>query len=188
MSQPQLLKKIIEILNRAGLEYMLTGSLVSSLQGEPRLTHDIDIVVSITEQDIFTLTNAFPPPRYYLDPQSIHEAIGEQSTFNLIDGEEGDKIDFWLLTGEPFDKSRFTRKYVQDISGVPAFVSAPEDTILVKLKWAKLSGGSEKQFVDALRVFEVQYAQLDLVYMDHWAENLDVLDYWARLKKEAVIE
>ncbi len=26
-----------------------------------------------------------------------------------------------------------------------------EDTILMKLRWAKLSGGSEKQFTDALR-------------------------------------
>ena len=27
--------------------------------------------------------------------------------FNLIDLKEGDKVDFWLLTNETFDKSRF---------------------------------------------------------------------------------
>jgi len=35
------------------------------------------------------------------------------------------------------------------------WVSSPEDTILAKLRWANLSGGSEKQFIDALRVYEV---------------------------------
>jgi hypothetical protein len=33
MSQPQLLKKVIVTLEQAGIEYMLTGSVVSSLQG-----------------------------------------------------------------------------------------------------------------------------------------------------------
>jgi hypothetical protein len=38
----------------------------------------------------------------------------------------------------------------------------------MKLKWAKLSGGSEKQFTDALRVYEIQYVNLDLSYMETW--------------------
>ena len=53
-------------------------------------------------------------------------------------------------------------------------ISSPEDTILAKLKWAQLSGGSEKQFADALRVYEVQYGKLDLTYLADWAETLNV--------------
>lgn len=47
MSQQELLSKVIQVLEDVGIDYMLTGSLVSSLQGEPRYTNDIDIVVSI---------------------------------------------------------------------------------------------------------------------------------------------
>lgn len=47
MSQQELLKKIIEILDGTGIQYMLTGSVASSLQGEPRSTHDIDMVIGI---------------------------------------------------------------------------------------------------------------------------------------------
>jgi hypothetical protein len=36
--------------------------------------------------------------------------------------------------------------------GLEMQVSSPEDTILAKLRWAKLLGGSEKQITDALRV------------------------------------
>lgn len=53
-------------------------------------------------------------------------------------------------------------------------ISKPEDTILAKLLWAKLSGGSEKQFTDALRVYEIQYGSIDLQYVTHWANELEV--------------
>ena len=46
MSQPELLKRVVQALDAAGIDYMVTGSIVSSLQGEPRATHDIDIVIA----------------------------------------------------------------------------------------------------------------------------------------------
>jgi hypothetical protein len=43
---------------------------------------------------------------------------------------------------------------------------------LAKLRWAKLSGGSEKQFTDALRVYGLQYANLDKNYLKEWVDKL----------------
>ena len=48
MSQPELLKLVARRLEETGVEYMVTGSVASSLQGEPRATHDIDVVVSVS--------------------------------------------------------------------------------------------------------------------------------------------
>ena len=64
-------------------------------------------------------------------------------------------------------------------------MSRPEDTILMKLKWATASGGSEKQFVDALRVYEVQHGRLDPSYLDAWAARLAVTALLSRLRAEA---
>lgn len=64
-------------------------------------------------------------------------------------------------------------------------ISKLEDTILAKLRWAKLSGGSEKQFTDAMRVYEVQYENLDLNYLQNWMEQLQVNELWNKLKNEA---
>ena len=66
MSQQDLLRRVVEALERAGVDYMLTGSFVSSLQGEPRATHDIDDVVAMNETAVRTLVDAFPPPEFYL--------------------------------------------------------------------------------------------------------------------------
>jgi hypothetical protein len=149
MSQQELLRRVVHVLEKAGTEYMLTGSLVSSLQGEPRSTHDIDLIISIQQTRADDLVAAFPPPDYYLSKESILDAIAHRGMFNLIETNTGDKVDFWVLTDDPFDRSRFARRYAEEVLGMKLMVSSPEDTILAKLRWAKLTGGSEKHFRDA---------------------------------------
>jgi hypothetical protein len=185
MSQQELLEEVLQVLEEKGIRYMMTGSIVSSLQGEPRSTHDMDMVVEIQEQHASELAEAFPAPDYYLDKASILDAIRSRTSFNLIDVKSGDKVDFWTLTDGPFDRSRFSRRCTETFSGLRMQVSSPEDTILAKLWWAKLSGGSEKQFTDALRVYEVQFEKLDQDYLERWAKELDIQSLWERLGEEA---
>ena len=188
MSQPELLKRVIARLRQAGIEHMLTGSVVSSLQGEPRATHDIDVVISIrgtSAQMAGALKTAFPEPDYFLDEDAARAAITARTMFNMIDAREGDKVDFWMLTDEEFDQRRFARRITEDFEGATLVVSRPEDTILGKLKWSAMSGGSEKQFTDALRVYEVQHGQLDQAYLDAWAERLGVSALLERLRGQA---
>lgn len=187
MSQQELLSKVVGTLGRVGVEYMLTGSFASSLQGEPRSTHDIDLVVAIQPKAVKELVSNFPPSEYHLDEESIIDAINNSGMFNLIQVDTGDKVDFWILTDEPFDRSRFARRYIEEVMGIHIMVSSPEDTILAKLKWAKLSGGSEKQFTDALRIFEVQFGKLNVDYLQSWAKELGVELMLQRIQKEAEV-
>lgn len=185
MSQPELLRRVVEVLDRAGISYMVTGSVASSLQGEPRSTHDLDLVIAVDQSRIEDLLAGFPRPGFYADAEAAREAVRTSGMFNVIEVEEGDKVDFWLLTNDPFDRSRFARRYEEEVFGIRLQVSRPEDTILQKLKWVKMSGGSEKSYVDALRVYEVQAGGLDLGYMQEWAERLGVEDLWNRIRREA---
>jgi hypothetical protein len=185
MSQQDLLRRVIRALEESGSAYMLTGSFASSMQGEPRLSHDIDLVVDPTPRVIPSLIRMFPSPAYSLDEQNAREAIRARTLFSLLHVAEGDKIDFWLLTDDPFDSARFSRRRGEDTLGMKLFVSSPEDTILAKLRWAKLSGGSEKQLHDALRVYEVQFALLDMQYLKKWVGSLGLEEYWDRLLRDA---
>jgi hypothetical protein len=185
MAQSELLKKVVAALDATGTPYMLTGSYASSLQGQPRSTHDIDLVVAITPIAAQTLLRAFAAPQYYLDELAVSEAINKKSQFNLIENDTGDKVDFWLLTNEPFDQSRFSRRYLQEFQGERFYVSSPEDTLLMKLHWAVMSGGSEKQFNDAKSIFELQSDLLDLSYIESWVKLLDVASLWERIMREA---
>ena len=188
MSQQELLKRVVAVLDSAAVPYMLTGSTVSSLQGEPRASHDIDFVVECSEAAVPELTAAFPAPEFYFSDDAARDAIRRLSMFNLLHVDTGDKVDFWLLTPEPFDRSRFSRRISEEMFGASLWVSAPEDTILAKLRWCQMAGGSEKQFNDALRVYEVQMPQLNLEYLSRWVGELDINAEWQRLRDTADVD
>ena len=185
MSQQALLTRIVEALDGAGIPYMLTGSLVSSLQGEPRATHDIDLVIDITAGDVTRVTEALSAPEVYLDERAVGDATRRRTMFNLIDSSSGDKADFWLLTDDPFDRERFARRLRVEALGLGVSVSTPEDTILMKLRWSAQAGGSEKQLGDALRVYELQAGSLDEGYLDEWSVRLDVTAALAAIRGSA---
>jgi hypothetical protein len=171
MSQSQLLIYAIRALEKSANEYMLTGSLVSSMQGEPRATHDIDIVVEATPSSIEALLKEFPLTDYYYNTDTAIASIADGGMFNILSG-SGDKIDIWSLTDSDFDKSRFSRRQVIDFLGMSIKVSSPEDTILMKLLWAQQSGGSEKQLFDAAKVYEMQEDIIDKGYLEIWTHRL----------------
>jgi hypothetical protein len=185
VSQQALLERLVAALERAGLPYMLTGSLVSSLQGEPRATYDVDLVIDVRPEDTPQLIAAVTAPDLYLDEQALADAVARRSVFNVIQTASGDKADFWPLTDDAFDRERFSRRRVVEALGLRLWVSAPEDTILIKLRWSMASGGSEKQFVDALRVYEVQAGGLDAQYLRDWAARLGVSGLLDELLRQA---
>jgi hypothetical protein len=185
MSQQELLSRVVTVLDDLGIDYMLTGSYASSMQGEPRTSHDVDLVVALADDTASNLFRAFPESTYYLSMQAIQEALRERRMFNLLEIATGHKVDFWMLTDEPFDASRFARKRVEQSQGTWLKVSSPEDTILAKLDWCRKCGVSEKQFTDALRVYELQGSLLDLAYLNEWAKRLGVEDLWDRIQAEA---
>ena len=75
MSQQEVLKQVVEALDASQTPYMLTGSLVSSFQGEPRSTHDVDFVVLLGRDSSARLFAALSRIGGYLDRESIERAI-----------------------------------------------------------------------------------------------------------------
>lgn len=175
------------VLDRLGVAYMVTGSLASSVHGQPRSTHDIDIVVSLDAAGAQRLVRKFAGPDYYVSEEAASQVVASGGMFNLLDTRTGDKIVFWILTNDPFDTARFARRMLVRASDPPVVVSSPEDTVLAKLRWAAMAGGSEKQVRDAIGVYEVQADGLDVGYIEQWADRLGVRDLWERVKREAEV-
>lgn len=185
MSQPDLLIEAVTSLESAGVAYVLTGSLASSVQGEPRATHDIDLVIEVDLRAVEGLARAFSAPRYFFDQLAARDALSSRGMFQLLDTVSGDKIDFWALTESEFDLSRFARRIEVAVFGSRLWLTAPEDTIIQKLKWAADSGGSERQIGDAVGVYEVQKGALDESYLDEWADRLGVTEQLSEVRERA---
>lgn len=46
-------------LNRLGLRHLVSGSVAPVLQGEPRLAHDVNLVVCLRDKDLVRLMRWF---------------------------------------------------------------------------------------------------------------------------------
>ena len=81
MLEPDLFHIFVKRLNCLGIRYMITGSVASTIYGEPRLTHDIDFVIEIQKDQIEGLIKAFSARDSsgirVLSPRILPPAIGE---------------------------------------------------------------------------------------------------------------
>ncbi len=58
-------------LNKYKINYAVTGSVASIIYGEPRMTHDIDIVIEININNVDDLVKAFPAEEFYCPPLEV---------------------------------------------------------------------------------------------------------------------
>lgn len=178
MSLSSLLTRLSATLEGAAVPYMLTGSLASTLYGEPRSTADIDVVVVLTGASLAALLAALPDDRYYVSEEAARDALRRQGQFNVIDLETGWKVDIILRKRRAFSETEFERRVSRELLGVRVQVCTAEDSILSKLEWARLGGGSERQLRDVRGMVALRQGELDLEYIERWAAELGVSELW----------
>ena len=57
-NETTLLEQMVTKLDAAGIPYMVSGSLASSVWGEPRVSYDIDIVIAPTADQLHAFIDA----------------------------------------------------------------------------------------------------------------------------------
>lgn len=80
MSRQALVRRVARALDDAGVAHMVTGSPASSLQGEPRATHDIDLVTDAAGAEPHSLVTALAGPGLCLDEEAVVEAVRRRRT------------------------------------------------------------------------------------------------------------
>jgi hypothetical protein len=169
--------KVVKAFGNLGIEYYIGGSVASSAYGVARSTLDVDMVADMNPDHAHALEELLEQ-EFYVDIDTIINAIKKHSSFNLIHLETMLKIDVFIHRGQPFGKSVFMRreeKYVSEDIPEKLYFPSPEDIILIKLDWYKSDGESlSQQWNDVLGVLKVQGSKLDLDYLETWAKELSV--------------
>lgn len=158
MQDPDFISLFVAPLERAGITYMITGSVASSIYGEPRNTLDIDLVVLPDANQIQQIAKLFPDHDYYLPPldvmtiESRREANGR---FNIIHHGTGLKADIYPSRNHPYltwalENTRRTRTGICEIRIAP-----PEYVIIHKLGFYQESG-HQRHLRDIAGIIEQQ--------------------------------
>lgn len=125
---------------------MVTGSVAMNYYAQPRMTRDIDVVVSLERPDAERLVQFFGED-YYIDHQAVVRAIAEQSIFNLIHQDSVIKVDGIVRKSDAYREEEFSRRKQVSIADFQTWIVSLEDLILSKLYWARDSH-SELQLRD----------------------------------------
>ncbi len=184
MNERELLVDSLRRLNRSGVTYFLTGSMASNYWGIPRTTHDLDFVVQLPAPAVSRIVQEFSGD-FYIDEAAVRAAYRPPHQFNAIDTRSALKVDFWLSKPEPFDREMLKRRVQITLFGEPAWIATPEDVILHKLVWNRISP-SDRQLGDAAGVVAVQADALDQTYLRQWARELNLTVELERLMSGAI--
>lgn len=181
--------RLLEVLDRMEIPYMVGGSAASSLHGIARPTMDIDMVVNLRADQIEDFADELKAD-FYADPDMMKDALARGRSFNLIHYASSFKFDIFPLQPDEYSQTQFRRRQFAETVSLGdepiecAFASA-EDTVLSKLRWYRATGGtSERQWNDLRGILQISGERLDFAYLDTWAPRLHVDDLLAALLQE----
>jgi hypothetical protein len=172
-------------LNQLGVRYMVTGSVASIAYGEPRLTHDIDIVVELDRIQAGLLALSFPAPDFYCPPVEIIRLELDRDCaghFNIIHEGSGFKADIYPLGQDPWSAWGLARSRKFMLEGMPMMLAPPEYVIVRKLEYFQ-EGGSEKHLRDIRSILRVSRSLLNLAELEQWIQKRHLEQSWHRVQE-----
>jgi hypothetical protein len=185
VTQAELLRYLVDVLEALGVEYMIGGSQAAMYYGEPRLTRDVDVIVHLPIEHLAQLLARFPAGEFYVDELAARDATRRRGQFNIIHPTSGLKIDVYVNPDTPYDRTRLARRRrLPLVPGVDAFFARPEDVILYKLLYDR-QVPSDLHLRDVLGILRVSRTELDETYIGEWAHRLGVGATWERLREQA---
>ena len=171
--------------DRLGVEYLVGGSLASSVHGLPRTTQDVDLVARLAGRHVHDLVSALEQ-EFYIDADMAHDAIRRRASFNIIHLATMLKVDIFVFSGDALSQEEMRRKVAVALRDRAIWFASPEDIVLQKLDWYRKGHGiSERQWRDVIGVIAVQGDGFELEYARAWAERLALTDLLDRAVEEA---
>lgn len=180
---------ILEVLDLLEIQYMVVGSVASSVHGMARPTQDIDLAADLRAEQVDDFAAALKA-NFYADPEMIKDALARHRSFNLIHYASAFKFDIFPLQKDEYSQTQFGRRgfaetTLLDGGAIECSIASAEDTVLNKLRWYRAGGEtSERQWNDLRGILQVSGPRLDRAYMNTWALRLGVADLLQQLLDE----
>src|SRR5262249_51947153 len=101
--------RVLEVLDRMEIPYLVGGSAASSVHGITRPTADVDIVADMKANQTEEFAASLQPD-FYADPITMREAIARGRPFNVVHMATSFKIDVFPLRGDRYSRTSFARR------------------------------------------------------------------------------
>jgi hypothetical protein len=143
--------KFVAIAEAIDLPFHLTGGSISSVYGEPRLTQDIDIVVSpeVAKHRVDDLVHRLASSDFLFTESVVRQSVENGVLFQLLDKSESLKLDIYPRELIPGELQR--SQELELFEGVFVPVVSRTDAAISKLIW--IDKGSQRSRRDFRCIF-----------------------------------
>jgi len=172
----EFVRKVVSVLEKSKIDYVIVGGLVAIYYGEPRTTQDIDVIIRVSEEDIekiSTLCSLLEREKFRIigGCESIPAFIKEGAHVTIYDEDYTFRIDlqgvYNRLNVLAFEGRRRVR-----IFGVKAWIQGPEDLIIAKLTYYM----GNRDIRDIAAILKNSYEAIDWKRMRRLAREFKVED------------
>jgi hypothetical protein len=180
MLEPDLIELFVLPLGRLKFRYLLTGSIAAMLYGEPRVTHDVDLVVFLPPEHSKKLVEAFPIPEFHVPPVEVinlEAARQRKGQFNIIHIPTGLKADFYIANQDELHAWAFRNVQNYTIGEHVIRLAPPAYVIVRKLEYFR-EGGSEKHLRDIRAMLNVSGEMINRDDLNFWIQRRSVEEQW----------
>jgi hypothetical protein len=185
MQEANLFLIFLERLNKSGIEYMSTGSVASIIYGEPRMTHDIDLVLGLHTGNIKQLADIFDTEEFYCPPMEVMKAETIRKTgghFNIIHQKTGFKADIYPIGEDKLHIWAMARRRKVEVENCDVWLAPPEYVIIRKLEYFK-QGGSSKHLSDIKKMLDISGKTINTAELERKISEYHLTDEWKKVEK-----
>ena len=181
---PSLVGLFVAPINRAGIEYMVTGGLAAVVYGHPRLTLDVDLVIRLAPHDAVAFAALWSPDTFYCPPiEVIIEERGRDmhGHFNVIHKDSAMRADVYLAGTDEFSAWALLHRTARTVEGAIVQFAPIEYVIVNKLRYFQM-GRSDRHLRDVARMMEISGSEVDQSMLDGWIARLHLGVEWAKAR------
>ncbi len=163
-SLKQELFSVIHCLTKLKIDYAIIGGIALAIWAKPRTTYDIDLLTSITKENV----------DLYLKLLKAHFIVPQEKpiefkyiTFLRMLTKKGVTVIDLIFADDLYKKNALLRKVQLEVGNRKMNFISPEDLIIFKIL-----SGREQDRLDIKDIFEHQRNSLNLKYLKEWFKKL----------------
>jgi hypothetical protein len=169
MNSADLVLRLIDAFENAGVPYMLSGSVAASCYGAQWRKNEAQFVLQISTDQLSAVTRALGDD-FQIDPQMSIDPVTMTMRYILKHAPGKFAFDLFLLGPDAHDQARFDRRRELPFQGTTACLPTAEDVIIATLRWSK-ADTLEKDTQSISSILGSKAGRIDLAYIRQWADQ-----------------
>lgn len=173
-------------LNDLGIPYVITGAVAAIIYGEPRMTHDLDLILHLQRKDVDRFIRQFSETEFYVPPEEVVRVeVGRASRghMNIIHLNSGLRADIYLAGKDNLHHWAIQHRRPVTAAGETVWIAPPEYVIVRKLQYYR-EGGSEKHLQDIRNMLETSREEIDFPFLEEKIKEFKLQDEWQQAQRE----